>query len=97
MQNPFETHKVYITLNNDKMYQLFPDFTKKEVDKKEVLNKADVNSRSKPFMVIHNEQINCGKSYLLDKNKSTRNGAETALEYCKIGFLTKEEIKALLF
>lgn len=93
MQIPFESHTVYITLDDDKMYQLYPDYSKTEVNINTVLTEERLlNGRNEPFMVIHKEQFQYGKSHLLSKENPNRISKETAEIYYKIGFISKDEL-----
>ncbi|AMM99582.1 hypothetical protein UP12_19430 (plasmid) [Bacillus pumilus] len=58
MKIPFKTHKIFVTLDDDKMYQLFADFSKKEVEKpKELTEILLTQSRKKPFMVVSGQHV----------------------------------------
>lgn len=91
---PFKTHRIYITLDDEKMYQLHADFSKFEVNPEEIITEEALsNSRNQPFVVIHKEQFDHGKSILMNKKNPNRISKETAEIYCRIGFLTKEEVQ----
>ncbi|WP_350303370.1 hypothetical protein [Bacillus pumilus] len=58
MKIPFKTHKIFVTLDDDKMYQLFADFSRKEVDKpKELTEKLLTQSRKNPFMIVSGQHV----------------------------------------
>lgn len=57
MKIPFKTHKIFVTLDDDKMYQLFRDFSKKEVDKKAFPEKFLTQSRENPFVILSSQQV----------------------------------------
>lgn len=93
MNIPFNTHLVYITLNDDKFYQLNSDFSKEEVDQEEVLTKLRMFDDSKQnVMVLHKAQFEHGKQYLLDKENPAGISIQAAEQYYKMDFITKSEL-----
>lgn len=93
MKIPFESHTIYITLDDEKIYQLNPDYSKIEVNMKTVLTEERLlNGSSQPFMVIHKEQFQHGKSHLFSSENPNRISKETAELYYKMEFISKDEL-----
>lgn len=94
---PFETHNIYITLDDDKFYQLNSDYTKTEINISEIITGTLLlKSSNHPFMVIHKQQFQYGKFHLMSKENPMRISNETAEIYHKIGFLSKEELETYI-
>lgn len=85
MKIPFDSHTIYVTSKN-KLYELKSDFSKIEVPE---IKKP---SKESPILVIQKDQFEQAKEYLLSKNNPFKMDQETAKEYYKIGFLSKEEL-----
>ncbi|MBX8946001.1 hypothetical protein [Lysinibacillus sp. K60] len=85
MKIPFETHTIYITLDDAKIYELKSDFTKVEV------KEMKYPSRENPIMGLHKKQFDFAKGWLLDKNNPFKMDVETAVIYNRIGFISNGE------
>ncbi|MDP4084749.1 MAG: hypothetical protein Q8934_09065 [Bacillota bacterium] len=86
MKLPFNTHTIYVTFDNDKIYELKSDYTKIGVQK------IECSSKENPVMVLHKNQFDYAKDYLLNKENPFKIDEETARIYNQIGFLTNEEL-----
>lgn len=86
---PFETHTIYITLDDKKIYKLNEDFSKEEV--KEI----PMQTRENPYMVIHKSQFDMAKNHLLNK-ENPKISIEKAKLYNKIGFLSDKELSSFI-
>lgn len=86
MKIPFNTHTIYVTLDDDKIYELKSDYTKVEV------SKIQNPSREKPVMVLYKSQFDCAKGYLLNKENPFKIDKEDAKIYYQIGFISVEEL-----
>lgn len=72
----FNTHSIYITLDDDKIYKLNKDDLSRElVDRIPPLNKDN------PVMVIHKKQFDYAKGYLMDGDNPFRISVDTARDY----------------
>ncbi|MGR6017738.1 hypothetical protein ACT7CM_27190 [Bacillus paranthracis] len=83
MKIPFNTHTIYVTLDDDKIYELKSDYTKVEV------SKIQNSSKENPVMVLHKSQFDFAKGYLLNKENPFKIDEEDAKTYhvindCKI-------------
>lgn len=84
---PFETHSIYITID-DKVYKLNKDFSKEEIkDIKEI----PMPSRKNPCVLLHKSQFDFAKRYLLSSMSK-----QTAIIYNKMGFITDEELAGII-
>ncbi|ALP91865.1 hypothetical protein ATN24_13965 [Clostridium butyricum] len=83
---PFETHSIYITLDDKKIYKLNEDFSKEEV--KEVPHPSKEN----PNIVMHKLQFDFAKDFLLNKENPLKMSVKTARLYNKIGFISDLEL-----
>ncbi|UYX55908.1 hypothetical protein M3Y14_32275 (plasmid) [Bacillus thuringiensis] len=86
MKIPFNTHTIYVTLDDDKIYELKSNYTKVEVPK------IQDPSREKPVMVLHKNQFDFAKGYLLNKENPFKIDKEDAKIYHQIGFISVEEL-----
>ena len=86
MKIPFNTHTIYVTLDDGKIYELKSDYTKVEVPK------IQKSSKGKPVMVLHKSQFDSAKSYLLNKEKPFQIDEEDAKIHQQIGFISVEEL-----
>jgi len=84
----FNTHSIYITLDDDKIYQL----NKRDLAK-ELVSEIPQPSKENPIMVIHKSQFDMAKSYLMDINNPFRISVDTARDYRDIGFLSEQEFR----
>jgi len=89
MKIPFETHTIYITLDDAKIYELKSDFTKVEVQK------MKYSSKDNPVMGLHKKQFDLAKAWLLNNENPFKMDVETAVIYNRIGFISNEELYAL--
>lgn len=97
MKIPFETHSIFITLDDEKMYQLFADFSKVEVNQKDILSEFKaLHSSQNPYTVLHKKQFVHGKPYALDNTGENGLSEESAKIYHRIGFLSDEELQSFL-
>ncbi|MGN4788676.1 hypothetical protein [Bacillus cereus group sp. MYBK209-1] len=63
MKIPFNTHTIYVTLDDDKIYELKSDYTKVEVPK------IQNSSKENPFIgVTISKKENCTFRHILDIN-----------------------------
>lgn len=85
MKIPFETHTIYITLDDAKIYELKSDFTKVEVQ--EMKNP----SKDNPIVGLHKKQFDFAKECLLNNKNPLKMDVETAEIYNRIGFISNEE------
>ncbi|MEM5680292.1 hypothetical protein AAHB46_12260 [Bacillus paranthracis] len=91
MKIPFNTHTIYVTLDDDKIYELKNDYTKVEVPK------IQNSSKENPVMVLHKSQFDLAKGYLLNKENPFKIDEEDAKTYQQIGFISIEEFTNFLF
>ncbi|WP_044648385.1 hypothetical protein [Paenibacillus terrae] len=82
----FNTHTVYVTLDDEKFYKL----NKHDLSREEV-EKIPVPSKENPIMVMHKSQFDLAKGYLMDMRKPIKINLGTAEIYNQIGFLTDDE------
>ncbi|MGM1023184.1 MAG: hypothetical protein ACQEXV_22360 [Bacillota bacterium] len=83
------THSVYVTLDDEKIYMITgEDFLKVEV------GKIPMSSRSRPpVIVLHKSQFDIGKGYLLDIKNPYCMNLKMAEFYNIIGFLSDNEFQ----
>lgn len=91
MNIPFHTHRVFITLDDEKIYELENNFTKTEISKNEfeVITEA---KNSGPFLILHKKIFDFNKSYFLKKSNPHKIDKEAATTYNKIGFISDKEL-----
>lgn len=87
---PFETHTIYITLDDDKIYKLNEDFSKEEVQE------IPQPSRKNPIVVTHKAQFDYAKYSLLNKMNPLKMSEDTARIYNKMGFISDLELAVFL-
>ncbi|MEK5071680.1 hypothetical protein [Sporosarcina sp. FSL K6-1508] len=87
MKIPFNTHTIYVTLDDDKFYELKSDYTKIEVPE------FKIPSPENQIVLIHKKQFDSVKANLLDKENPFKLDLETANIYYQIGFLSDSEFK----
>ncbi|MEB9429784.1 hypothetical protein P4I83_32645 [Bacillus cereus] len=90
MKIPFNTHTIYVTLDDDKIYELKSDYTKVEV------SKIQNSSKENPVMVLHKSQFDFAKGYLLNKENPFKIDEEYAKIYQQIGFISVEELNEFI-
>lgn len=83
----FNTHTIYIRLDDDKIYKLNP----KDLSK-EVVNQIPFPSKENPIMVLNKIQFDVAKGYLMNVNNPFRILVSEAEDYRTIGFITDEEL-----
>ena len=97
---PFQTHRIYITLEDNTFYELHSDYSKTVVDwkeiEKEILNQYETTHILPPFFVMHKSQFGYVKACAMSKSNPNRMSEETAEIYYKMGFITKEEFENYL-
>ncbi len=93
MRLPFDTHDIYISLDlfdpeggYADFYKLNSDFTKISVEK------IPMPTTDKPFLVLHEDQFNGARPFLMNKQNPFKMDKDKAIIYYKIGFITKEEL-----
>ncbi|MFV1457163.1 hypothetical protein [Bacillus mycoides] len=86
MRIPFNTHTIYVTLDDGKIYELKSDYKKVEVPK------IQNSSKEKPVIVLHKSQFDFTKGYLLNKENPFKVDEEDAKIYHQIGFISVEEL-----
>lgn len=84
----FNMHEIYITLDDNKVYKLNKD----DLSKMEEVESIPTQNRDNPIMVIHKEQFDLSKRFLLDIHNPFRIDIDTAQIYHRIGFLSYEEL-----
>lgn len=90
MKIPFNSHSIYVTWDNDKMYELKSDYTKVEV------TEIQKPSKENPIMVLQKRQFDAAKDYLLNKENPFKMDEKTARIYNQIGFISNEELNTFL-
>ncbi|WP_066415217.1 hypothetical protein [Sutcliffiella cohnii] len=85
-QLPFNTHTIYFTLDDEKIFELKSDYTKVAV------SAIKSPSKENPIMVLHKNQFDYAKVYLLDKRNPFKIDEETAKVFNHIGFISDEEL-----
>lgn len=86
MKIPFNTHTIYVTLDDSKIYELKSDYTKIEVPK------IQKSSEENPVMVLHKIQFDFAKGYLLSKENLFKIEEEDAKKFHQIGYISIEEL-----
>lgn len=84
MELPFNSHAIYITLDDDELYEVKSDFSKIKVD--DIL----VN-QSKPSILLHKAQFEAAKGFLLDIENPFRLKNDDAKLFNKLGFLSDSD------
>ncbi len=84
----FNTHTIYITLDDDKSYKLNP----KDLSK-EIVNKIPHGSKENPIIIMHKKKFDIAKDYLMDINNPFRILIDEAEDYQRIGFITEKELE----
>ena len=83
---PFETHTIYLTLDDDKIYRLNADFSRV------VVESISVPSRTNSILVMHKKQLDINKRLLFDTKNLMRMSLEDAITYNMIGFVSDDEL-----
>ncbi|PGR00823.1 hypothetical protein [Bacillus cereus] len=86
MKIPFNTHTIYVILDDGKIYELMSDYTKVEVPK------IQNSSKENPVVVLQKSQFDFAKGYLLNKENPFKIDEQDAKIYHKIGFISVEEL-----
>lgn len=94
MNLPFDTHKIYITLENNTFYELHSDFSKTEIDFNEI--RKQLEDRKNGIIVLHKSQFEYNKTNLLDKKFVGKLSDDLAKTYCRMGFITESELEDFL-
>lgn len=84
MKIPFDKYTIYITFDDDQIYELKEDFSKELVS---TMNRSTPNN---PVLVLHKQQLDYAKTFYKE-NASTLDH-ETWNNYYKIGFITLDEL-----
>ena len=84
-QLPFETHSIYVTLDDDKTYKVNSDFSKKEI------TEIPANSL---YSMMHKLQFDACKNYLMDVSlpEQLRMTTDKAVLYNQLGFISDHEL-----
>lgn len=91
MNIPFHTHRIFITLDDEKIYELKTNYSKIEISKSESEALAEVDN-SRPVMILHKKIFDFNKSYFLDKSNPHKMDKEAATIYNKLGFINDKEL-----
>ncbi|GAB6460788.1 hypothetical protein bcgnr5390_10710 [Bacillus luti] len=86
MNFPFSTHAIYVTLDGKQIYRVYRDFSRVEVAN----NCINFNE---PYLLLHKEQFNFSKGFLLNKDNPFKLDAQTARAYHQIGFISEKELQ----
>ncbi|RHW35876.1 hypothetical protein D1B33_12315 [Lysinibacillus yapensis] len=84
MAIPFDKYTIYITLDDDKIYELKEDFSK------ELVNEIKVSTPKKPTLLLHKQQLDYAKTHYMEN--SIKLDKETWTNYYKMGFITLMEL-----
>ena len=84
MKIPFETYTIYVTFDDDKIYELKEDFSK------ELVTEIKMSTPKNPTLVLHKQQLDYAKAFYIEN--SIKFDKETWNNYYKIGFITLHEL-----
>ena len=84
MKIPFEKYTIYVTFDDDTIYELNEDFSK------EVVNEIKISTPKNPTLVLHKQQLDYAKTFY--KENAINLDKETWTNYYKIGFITLHEL-----
>ncbi|WP_249869127.1 hypothetical protein [Oceanobacillus saliphilus] len=84
MKIPFEKYTIYVTFDDDKIYELKEDFSK------ELVSEMNMSTPTNPTLVLHKQQLDVAKTFYKENSVNLDN--ETWNNYYKIGFITLQEL-----
>lgn len=90
MKLPFKTHTIYITLDDENIYELQEDFSKVQV------SNIRPATKEHPVMVINKNQFDRAKMYLFNPDNPFKIDKEAAIIYFQLGFINEKELKSYL-
>ncbi|GAB6428063.1 hypothetical protein bcgnr5372_38690 [Bacillus luti] len=86
MNLPFRTHTIYVTLDGKQIYRVYRDFSRVEVAN----NSINFNE---PYLLLHKEQFNFFKGFLLNGDNRFKLDVQSARTYYQIGFISEKELQ----